>query len=343
MITLMAGGVGAARLLRGLVRVLPARDLTVVVNTGDDDEFYGLHVSPDIDTILYTLAGMAPQDRGWGIDGDTFATRAELDTLAGPGWFALGDRDLATHIQRTRRLREGATLSEVTQELAAARGVKVRVLPMSDDPVRTVIATNGGDLAFQEYLVRRRAKPAVRAVRYRSARTARPAPGVLDAIRRSRLVVLAPSNPFVSLGPILAVPGIRPALAAVRERVVAISPLIAGRAVKGPLAAMLRSMGHGVRVDSIATLYRDIASAFVVSPGDSPASVAPNLRNVAFREHDILLLDARRAERLARHLLALAPAREKAPARAPARNQAAAKAPVRKQATARASARRKRA
>lgn len=318
MITLLAGGVGAARLLRGLARVVRPRDLTVIVNTGDDDEFYGLHVSPDIDTILYTLAGLAPLDRGWGIDGDTFTVRDELDRVAGRGWFALGDRDLATHIQRTRRLREGATHSEVTREMARARGIKVRVLPMSDDAVRTVISTDRGDLAFQDYLVRLRARPLVRAVRYRGARAARPAPGVLEAIAASRLVIVAPSNPFVSIGPILAVPGIRRALAAARDRVVAVSPLIGGRAVKGPLASMLKSMGLAADAGAISKLYRDIASTLVVAPGDAPAPAndkavkvgASHASKGASRptgmevvERDILLLEPKRAELLARFLV----------------------------------------
>jgi LPPG:FO 2-phospho-L-lactate transferase len=321
MITLIAGGVGAARLLRGLVRVVPARELTVVVNTGDDDEFYGLHVSPDIDTILYTLADLAPLDRGWGIDGDTFGVLGELEKLAGRGWFALGDRDLATHIRRTERLRAGATPSEVTRELARARGIRARVLPMSDEPVRTLVATDSGDLAFQDYLVRRGARPKVRAVRYRGVRAARPAPGVLEAIARSRRIILAPSNPFVSLGPILAVPGIRAALAAVRERVVAVSPLIGGRAVKGPLASMLRSMGRKADVASIAMLLRDVASTLVVSPGDAPPpEVAGSraLRDVAFVEHDILLLDPKRAGKLARSLVARAGLTPKRTRRTPA-------------------------
>lgn len=288
------------------MRVVAPRDLTIIVNTGDDEEFYGLHVSPDIDTILYTLAGLAPIERGWGIESDTFAVRSQLDRLAGPGWFALGDRDLATHIQRTRRLREGASLSTVTREFAAAHAVRARVLPMSDDPVRTMIATDRAELAFQDYLVRRRARPRVRGVRYRGARSARPAAGVLEAIARSQLVILAPSNPFVSLGPILAVPGIRRALAAVRERVVAVSPLIAGRAVKGPLAGMLRSLGHRAEVASIAAIYRRVASTVVASPEDLAAAVAKSPRDVTIVGHDILLLDARRAERLARFLVAQA-------------------------------------
>jgi LPPG:FO 2-phospho-L-lactate transferase len=307
-ITLLAGGVGAARLLRGLVRLVPAADLTVVVNTGDDEEFYGLAVSPDIDTIVYTLAGLAPLERGWGIDGDTFRTRDELDRLAGPGWFALGDRDLATHIQRTRRLREGASLSQVTAELARARSVDVRVLPMSDDRVRTIVVTDDGSLAFQDYLVRQRAKPNVRAVRYRGARTARPAPGVIDAIRRADRVILAPSNPFVSLGPVLAVPGIRRAVAAARDRVVAVSPLIAGRAVKGPLAAMLKSMGKRAGIESIAALLRPFAATLVVAPGDRSIKGAGKdageaASGIALVEHDILIVDPRRAEKLARFLV----------------------------------------
>lgn len=287
-------------MLRGLARVVPPGDLTVVVNTGDDDEFYGLHVSPDVDTILYTLAGLAPLERGWGIEGDTFTVRDELDTVAGRGWFALGDRDLATHILRTQRLREGATLSAVTAELARARGINIRVLPMSDAPVRTIIGTDSGDLAFQEYLVKKRARPAVRSVRYTGARKATPAAGVLEAIAKSNLVIIAPSNPFVSIGPMLAVPGIRKELAAARDRVVAVSPLIGGRAIKGPLASMLRSMGHGATVAAIAALYRKVAATLVVAPGDGDADVA---HGVNLLEHDILLLDPKRAETLVHYLL----------------------------------------
>ncbi|HYB97703.1 MAG TPA: 2-phospho-L-lactate transferase [Candidatus Limnocylindrales bacterium] len=300
MITLIAGGVGAARLLRGLARVVPHERLTVVVNTGDDDTFYGLHVSPDIDTIIYTMAGLAPIDRGWGIENDTSRVREALERLAGPGWFALGDRDMATHIYRTWRLSAGATLSEVTREIATAHGVGLRVLPMSDQPVRTIIDSDRGELAFQEYLVRLRGRPRVQAVRYRGARSAKPAAGVLRAIERSTRIIIAPSNPFVSVGPILSVPGIRRALAAARERVVAVSPLIGGRAVKGPLAAMLRSLGHKAEVTAIAELYRGLASRLVVAPGDRPRHSAPPGMQIV--EHDILILEPRRAEQLARFL-----------------------------------------
>lgn len=307
MITLLAGGVGGARLLRGLAGVVPHQRLTVVVNTGDDDEFYGLAVSPDIDTILYTLAGLAPLERGWGIDGDTFRVRQELDLLAGKGWFALGDRDIATHVYRTWRLRQGATLTQVTAELCRARGIDVRVLPMSDDPVRSQVVSDRGILAFQEYLVRLRAEPAVRSVRYRGARKATPAAGVIEAIERSELVIIAPSNPFVSIGPILALPGVRPALAKARQRVVAVSPLIGGRAVKGPLAEMLRAMDRDADAGAIADIYRGLATRLVVAPGDRPRQAAAPTMEII--EHDILLLDPRRAEVLAAFLCGLVVAR----------------------------------
>ncbi len=304
MITLLAGGVGGARLLRGLAAVVPRGELTVVVNTGDDDEFYGLAVSPDIDTILYTLAGLAPLERGWGIDGDTFYVREELDRLTEKGWFALGDRDIATHVYRTWRLRDGATLSRVTAEICLARGIGVRVLPMSDDPIRTEVVSDRGVLAFQDYLVRLRAEPAVRSVRYRGARKARPAAGVIEAIEQSSLIVIAPSNPFVSIGPILALPGIRPALAKARSRVVAVSPLIAGRAVKGPLADMLGAMGRNADVGAIADFYRGLATRLIVAPGDGPRQTADAVMEIL--EHDILLLEPQRAQALATFLCGLA-------------------------------------
>lgn len=304
MITLLAGGVGGARMLRGLARVVPHPELTVVVNTGDDDEFYGLNVSPDIDTIIYTLAGLAPIERGWGISGDTFRVREELDRLTGKGWFALGDRDIATHVFRTSRLREGATLSEVTAEICKARGIGVRVLPMSDDRVRTEVMSDQGVLPFQDYLVRLRAEPKVKSVRYRGARKASVAAGVIDSIENSALVIIAPSNPFVSIGPILSLPGLRPALARARDRVVAVSPLIGGRAVKGPLAEMLSAMGRGTDGNAIAEFYKGLATRLVVAPGDRPRQAAGRVMEIL--EHDILLLEPRRAEALARFLCALA-------------------------------------
>ena len=306
-VTLLAGGVGAARLLRGLVRLVDPENLTVVVNVGDDDEFYGLHVSPDIDTIVYTLAGLAPRDRGWGIRGDGRRVLAQLETFYGPSWFALGDRDLATHIYRTDRLRTGARLSDCTREIAEALGVRVRVLPATDDRVRTLLDTDEGTLAFQSYLVRRHARPLVRRVRYDGAERASPAPGVLEAVASADAVLIAPSNPFVSIGPMLALAALRDALAARRSRTVAVSPLIRGAAVKGPLAAMLVAMGRAADTAEIAAIYRDVAGALVVAPGDRPSTETAQRPRIV--EHEILLDGVPAARRLARFMLALAAGR----------------------------------
>jgi LPPG:FO 2-phospho-L-lactate transferase len=303
-VTLLAGGVGAAKLLRGLVSLVDPEHLTVVVNTGDDEEFYGLHVSPDLDTIVYTLAGLSPRDRGWGVRGDTRRVLGALERFYGPAWFALGDRDLATHVFRTDRLRSGVTLSECTSEIRAALGVRVRVLPATDDRLRTLLDTDEGTLAFQTYLVKMRGRPTVRAVRYEGRETARPAPGVLEALASSDVVIIAPSNPFVSIGPILAVPGVRAALQHARARTVAVSPLIRGSAVKGPLAAMLGSMAGGASSTAIARIYRGLASVLVVAPGD--AAGPPAEEDPVFVEHDILLDTVAAARALGRFVLRLA-------------------------------------
>lgn len=300
--TLLAGGVGAARLLRGLLRILPPEQLTVIVNTGDDEEFHGLHVSPDLDTIVYTAAGVATDWPGWGLSGETFAARAELDRLYGKGWFALGDRDLATHIYRTDRLRRGARLTAITRDIARSYGVSVRVLPMSNDPVRTILHTDDGRLAFQEWLVRRRGRPRVRKVAFRGARLAEPAPGVLAALKRSTRIIVAPSNPFVSIGPMLAMPAMRRTLSELQDRTVAVSPLIGGRAIKGPLAAMLRSQGYVRGTGAIAELYKQLASVLVVSPGDSPARPKKDWPRIVERE--ILIDRPSRAASLATALIA---------------------------------------
>ena len=300
-VTLLAGGVGAARLLCGLVDVVDPIDLTVIVNTGDDEEFYGLHVSPDLDTIVYTLAGMAPEGRGWGIRGDSFNALGALAGLYGDAWFQLGDRDLATNLFRTDGLRRGWSLSRCTREIARALGVHVKVLPATDDRVRTRVHTRDGVLAFQEYLVRRRACPRVERIRYEGAARARPAPGVLSAIRRADVVLLAPSNPFVSIGPILAVRGVREALRDVAPRVVAVSPLIRGRAVKGPLASMLRTLGYRVGSDALLELYRGLIGTLIVAPGDAPGRPARSMPRIV--EHDILITRRAAARRLARFAL----------------------------------------
>jgi len=295
--------VGAARLLRGLARVVPADKLTVVVNTGDDEEFFGLHVSPDLDTIVYTLAGVAPPARGWGVRGDTFHAKTALDRFYDTPWFQLGDRDLATNLYRTDQLRRGRPLSAITRSIADRFGVAQRVLPATDGRLRTIIETSEGALPFQHYLVRRRGRPRVVAVRYRGARSAEPAPGVLRAITGADIVVIAPSNPFVSIGPILAVRGVRAALRAARARTVAISPLIGGRAVKGPLAQMLASMGHPRGSRAIARLYAGLAATLIVSPGDAGGAREGERDAPEMVEHDILMRDTASAERIARFAL----------------------------------------
>ena len=275
MITALAGGVGAARLLRGLVRVVAPTDITAVVNTGDDTELHGLHISPDLDTVTYTLAGLNDDERGWGLAGETWSVMDSLDRLGGETWFALGDHDLATHLYRTQRLSEGATLSEATSEITAALGVSVRLLPMSDDPVRTRLTlVDGPEVSFQEYFVGRRHAVAVESVRFAGAEAAVPAPGVLAAIADAEVVVVCPSNPIVSIGPVLAVPGVADALAARRRDVVAVSPIIAGVALKGPADRLLRELGHEPSVVGVARLYANFVGTLFVDHADSASADA---------------------------------------------------------------------
>ena len=249
MITALAGGVGAARLLRGLVRVVAPDEVTAVVNTGDDTELHGLHISPDLDTVTYTLAGLNDDERGWGLAGETWRVMDSLERLGGETWFRLGDHDLATHLYRTQRLAEGATLSQVTAEITQSLGVDVPLLPMSDDPVRTRLTLLGGpEVSFQEYFVGHRHAVAVSSVRFAGAEAAGPAPGVLDAIAGAEVVVVCPSNPIVSIGPLLAVPGIADALRARRDQVVAVSPIVAGAALKGPADRLMAELGHEATV-----------------------------------------------------------------------------------------------
>jgi LPPG:FO 2-phospho-L-lactate transferase len=270
MIVALAGGVGAARFLRGLVRVVPLEQVAVVSNTGDDDTFHGLHVSPDVDTVIYTLAGVADEERGWGLAGETWQVMEALEDLGGETWFRLGDRDLATHLYRSDRLRAGATLSQVTAELADSFRVKARVMPMSDEPVRTVVRLEGGEeVSFQHYFVRLGHAVRVSEVRFDGAGDASPAPGVLESIQEAELAVICPSNPLVSIGPILSVPGVRAALARRRESVVAVSPIVAGVALKGPAARMMEELGLEVSVVGVARLYAEVAATLVVDEADA--------------------------------------------------------------------------
>ncbi len=268
LVVALAGGVGAARFLDGLARVLAPERLFIIGNTADDAEIHGLHISPDLDTVTYTLAGLADPQRGWGIRGDRFQCLEALGRLGAETWFQLGDRDLATHLYRTERLRQGRTLTEVTAEITAALGVRATIAPMSDDRVRTRICTAAGEVEFQTYFVKRRARDKVAGVRFDGAADAGPAAGVLAAIQEAEAIVVCPSNPFISVGPILAVPGIREALRRRRECVAAISPIVGGRALKGPAAAMMKSMRTRAAAAEVAQLYTDFAGVFVLDEVD---------------------------------------------------------------------------
>jgi LPPG:FO 2-phospho-L-lactate transferase len=269
-IAALCGGVGAARFLRGLVEVVDPTQVTAVVNTGDDVVLHGLHVSPDLDTVTYTLAGAVSQDRGWGLEGETWAAMEALRRFPSSlSWFSLGDRDLGTHLFRTQRLREGARLSAVTAEIAAAWDIAVTILPVTDDRLETLMDVPGeGEIGFQDYFVRRRHCVSVQGVRFRGDEASQPAPGVLDALRTAALVVVCPSNPIVSIGPVLAVPGVRATVEARRERVVAVSPIVAGAALKGPADRLLADLGHEVSVVGVARLYRGLAGTLVVDEAD---------------------------------------------------------------------------
>ena len=268
----LAGGVGAARFLDGLARILAPERLFIVGNTGDDAEIHGLHISPDLDTVTYTLAGLADPLRGWGIRGDRFNCLEALGRLGAETWFQLGDRDLATHLYRTERLRQGHTLAEVTAEIRSALGVKSQIVPMSNHSVRTRVCTQAGELEFQTYFVKRRARDMVSGVRFDGVERAKPAPGILEAIAHADAIILCPSNPFISIGPILAIPGIREALRQRRERIAAISPIVGGRALKGPAAQMMRGMHLTPSATGVARQYADFAAVFVFDQVDAKES-----------------------------------------------------------------------
>ncbi len=269
MIVVLAGGVGAARFLQGLVQVVPQEQITIIGNTGDDREFYGLHVSPDLDIVTYTLAGVVDEAHGWGIHGDTYYTMQQLTRYGNEDWFMLGDRDLATHIHRTNLLRQGKTLSEVTDDLRKRFGLQLRILPMTDQPVATHIQTPIGLLHFQEYMVKRRCSDEVQDVIFVGASEARPAPGVLDTIKQAEAILIAPSNPIVSIGSILAVPGIHDALHEASGMIVAVSPIIGGSPIKGPADKLMRGLGIDVSAVGVARCYRDFLDVMVIDNRDA--------------------------------------------------------------------------
>ena len=285
MLATLAGGVGAARFLAGLVQVVPPRDVVAIVNTADDDEFHGLHVSPDLDSVTYTLAGASNVAQGWGLEGESFHTLEALERYGVPTWFRLGDKDLATHLFRTRRLASGAPLSQVTAEIARAWGLECTVLPMTDDDVRTRITVTRPDgreeeLAMQQWFVGERAEPAVSAVRFEGASDARPAPGVLDALDRAATIVICPSNPVISIGPILAVPGVRELLVDRRDRVVAVSPIVGGAPVKGPADRLMGPLGIEVSCVGVADAYTEFCSALVIDAVDAELALEVEARGV---------------------------------------------------------------
>jgi LPPG:FO 2-phospho-L-lactate transferase len=295
--------VGAAKFIRGLSRRIDPERLTVIVNTGDDETFYGLHVSPDIDTITYTLAGVV-NAQGWGLDGESFNVLPSLARFYGKPWFGLGDRDLATHLYPTDRMHQGAGLTQITAEVARAFSVKSQILPMSDDRVRTFVKLRGKPpIPFQEYFVRGRSRGTVEKIELRGIRDARPTPAVLQAIRKSAAVILAPSNPFVSLGPILQLPGVRESLRSVKSRVAAISPIVGNKTIKGPADKMLRGLGMEVSPLGVARLYKDIASLFIIDAADRRYIEPIELLGMRALATDIIMTTPDRAANLAKLVL----------------------------------------
>lgn len=281
MILTLAGGVGAARFLEGVVQVVPPEQIVAVVNTGDDFVLHGLNISPDLDIVTCTLAGLIDQSQGWGIVGDTDECMQWLGKLGAPTWFKLGDRDLALHIQRTALLRAGHTLSAVADTFRRALGVAIRIMPMSDDPVPTHIITGAGEFHFEEYLVQRRAQDTVLGVRFVGVDQARPAPGLLDAILGAEAILIAPSNPIVSVGPILALPGVREAMRATSAPIVTVSPIVGGAPIKGPAAPLMQAAGHEVSAVGVARIYADLLDAMVIDEVD--AALAPQIAAMGIR------------------------------------------------------------
>lgn len=296
----LAGGVGAARLLRGVIHVIPPEDLVIVGNTGDDAELHGLHVSPDLDTVMYTLASIADEEKGWGVSGDTFNCLGMLDKLGFETWFKLGDRDLATHVARTRFLREGMPLSKVTAELCRRLGVKARLVPMTDDSVRTKVVSGHQTLAFQEYFVKREAEDEVTRVFFEGAEKARPVPGVLEAIEKAERVIICPSNPILSISPILSIPKIKAALKKTRAPTVGVSPIVGGKALKGPAHRIMASMGLEVSAYGVAKFYEDFLDHFIIDDVDAHEKERIEELGVRVTVTDTLMRDVESSVRLAR-------------------------------------------
>ena len=304
MYTVFAGGVGASRFIQGLIRVVPQRDVTVVSNTGDDVEMFGLHISPDTDIVIYALAGAVNPETGWGLTGDTFAVVDQLQRFGYERWFNLGDKDLAMAIHRTRLLREGVLMNEVVAGLARAWGLECAVLPMTNGRIETRIVGPDGELPFQDYMVRLRTEVDVREIVFAGAAEATPAPGVIESITGAHAVILAPSNPLVSIGPILSVPGIREALAGSKAKRAAISPIIAGQVVKGPAAKMMTTLGHEVSALGVARIYAGLIDLMVIDEQDR--ALAPAIESLGLHclVTDTMMTSPERKAELARDVLA---------------------------------------
>jgi LPPG:FO 2-phospho-L-lactate transferase len=281
LIVVLAGGVGAAKFLHGLAAAVPPDEITAIVNTGDDVEFYGLDISPDIDTVLYTLSGRVNPETGWGLAGDTVACLGALNELGEDTWFRLGDRDIATHLVRSSLLRSGLSPTAVTAELASRLGVRSWILPMTDSHFRTFVQTDAGRLPFQEYFVKRGQTDVVKAIEFEGCETAEPTPGVIEALRSAAGLIFAPSNPFVSIGTILAVKGVRQLIESRSYPSVAISPIIGGKALKGPADKMMSSLGHDISAVGVARLYQGLVDVFVIDNED--AGLKPEVEALGFR------------------------------------------------------------
>jgi len=304
MIVALTGGTGGAKLVEGLAAAVDPAELTIVCNTGDDCVFHGLHISPDIDTITYTLAGLSDTEKGWGIKGDTFTALEQLRRLGNDAWFNLGDKDLATHIMRTRLLREGRKLSEITEQIRSALGVSAKILPMSDDWFETRVKTPSGEIPFQEFFVKKRWAPDVLAVRFVGVEQARPAPGVLDAIRHAEAIIICPSNPITSIGPILAVPGIRAALEEAEVPVVGVSPMIGAAAISGPAHKLMLASGVQASALGVAKFYKDFLDKLLIAVEDT--GIARDIEGLGISTFctNIRMTSMTDKKRLAREVLA---------------------------------------
>lgn len=296
-ITALAGGVGGAKLAHGLAHVLPPEDLTIIVNTGDDFEHLGLSICPDLDTVCYTLAGLANSETGWGRAGETWNTITNIEKLGGPAWFRLGDQDIATHLERSRRLKEGQPLSSITREFCRAWGIQHTVLPMTDAPVRTMVNTDEGELAFQEYFVHRHCEPKVKGFRFDGIAEAEPAPGVKEALETADAVIFCPSNPWVSIDPILNV------VKNITKPVVAVSPIIGGKAVKGPAAKMYAELGIEPSALAVAKHYRTTLAGFVLDTTDLESEAQVKALSIKTLVTDTLMNHLTERVRLANDVL----------------------------------------